>query len=196
MRRAVLVIVFSVVALQIPLAPAADADPPQINSEASAIHDAIPTSDPCVIHFMLADVLDFIDKDRPDQITYNFGAFNICTGEVLANVGQLGQDFIDESAFVVHPGGTGADLDVTLEGFDTVPQSFVPITLDLHWEDLDGVAGGLADVTGTMSSPNVVVVLDDSIVWNRWGSDSFPWAGLWFCVFANPRTGGPGCVGE
>jgi len=51
----------------------------------------------------------------------------------------------------------------------------------------------LTTVTGTISSGSFSFVLDNSIVWNPFGSASFPQAGLWHCI-NSPINEKPGCI--
>jgi hypothetical protein len=50
------------------LPASAAAEPVQVNYEASLIHSALPTNDPCVFEEVGVDVLDFIDPLLQDGI--------------------------------------------------------------------------------------------------------------------------------
>jgi hypothetical protein len=103
---------------------------------------------------------------------------------------------IPRSSFIVHPFLRSATLNVTVPGFDSIDQSTAPIQFRLRWSKPLGTHAndGLAVVTGTIRRGGLAIALGNEIVWNKWGSESFPWAGLWFCAF--DESGQPGCFGQ
>jgi hypothetical protein len=191
-------------ALCIP-AGATSATVPALFTDAAVIDLAVPSVDPCVVYDVRAEAVRFVYPDEPSQLVYSIGVFNSCTGEFLDSIVPLTAPLpIDDSAFTVAPANTSADLNVTVPGFDPFDQSTAPLTINLHWSAPQGssLPDGLAVVTGTLTRGSLVIVLDNSITWNRWGSDTFPWAGLWLCrsaaIVKNPGGGGPhlGCLGQ
>ncbi len=178
---------------------AASASQPQLNEEAALVIEGLPTADPCVVSSMVVDVLDFVPPLQSDQMYFGLSSTNICTGESVASVSPLPSDpwaLIGESAFRISSGHDVGDLTVTLPAFDYVTQSETSVTFNLRWESARGVSDPAVRVTGTASSGDLTVVLDDSITWNRWGSElGYPWAGMWPCRFAGPNNR-PGCIGQ
>jgi hypothetical protein len=183
-------------------ATSSTADVPQINQEAALLAPTLPTADPCVFNDLRADVLtnfqgNFL-PDSPTLLTWNFATYNACTGETLFFISPLVAPMaIDASDFIVSPTLDSADLHITLPPEDLVGVT-TPVTLSLHWASTHAVGDGSATVTGTLTSGSFNFVLDNSIVWHPWGSDSFPWAGLWPCRFAptRPSRHAPGCIGQ
>jgi len=197
MPWAVLLVVLSMLLVGIPASPASASTAPQLDTEASLIGLAFPSADPCIVYDVRVDVLRFVLPDKPSLLTYSVGTQNACTGEWLQLISGLVEPaVIDKSAFVVSPALRGADLTVTVSGFDSVDQSESPLTLNLHWSKPDGshLPDGLAAVTGSVSRDSRVIVFDNSITWNKWASGPFPWAGLWLCRFAAGSH--PACLGQ
>ena len=185
------------VPLIMPASAASASTTPQRDTEASLIGLAFPSADPCIVYDVRVDVLRFVLPNDPSLLVYSVATQNACTGQFLQLISGLVEPaVIDKSAFVVSPANTGADLNVTVPGFDAVDQSESPLTLSLHWSQPDGsyLTDGLAAVTGTLTRGSLVIVFDNSITWNKWGSGSFPWAGLWLCRFAAGSH--PACLGQ
>jgi hypothetical protein len=170
-------------------APAANAAAAQVNYEAALFGPAFPSADPCVVYDVRVDALRFIPPSDSPLVTGSVGVQNICTGEWLSLI-STDVVAIDESAFTVSPDLEGADLNATVLGFDSVDQTESPLTFNLHWSSQGNFSDGTAAVTGTITRGSLIIVFDNSITWNRWGSESFPWAGLWFCAFHG------GCIGQ
>jgi hypothetical protein len=179
------------------LVPAdAAAYPPQLNYDAAAV-GTFPTADPCVVTDIQAEVLDFLPASQATQVFVGASTRNVCSAEIIHWVGSLDWFYTDTSGFTVVEGGKSADLNVTFDGYDFVLDRPTTITVAFHWESPTSYPNdGIAGVTGTITSDSgFSAVLNDSIVWNRWGSELGPWAGLWRCVFARGR-GSPGCLGQ
>lgn len=201
MRASWMLLVTVGLALVLPAAGvSAKAPPVQLNYEAAVFNQEIRTSDPCVVYGVSVDVLDFVLRSQTTKLyDATLRRHDLCAGEggwtVVTPV--TNPIVIDDSAFVVSPSHDAADLRVTIDGWNSVSQSVQPLTLALHWAST-GVepSDGSARVTGTMNSGDLVATLDDPIVWNRWGSNSFPWAGLWLCRFSAEPSDAPtpGCL--
>jgi hypothetical protein len=181
-------------------AASSTADVPQINDEAAVLAPTLPTSDPCVVNDFRVDVLgNFVgtfNAGASTLLTFNFATIDACTNQILFFISPLFAPIpIDASYFIVSPTYDSADLDVTLPAEDLVGVT-APVTLNLHWASTKAVSDGSASVTGTLSSGSFSFVLDNSIAWHPWGSDSFPWAGLWPCRLAptRPSQHAPGCI--
>jgi len=116
---------------------------------------------------------------------------DLCTDQTLVCIAVLGLLVIDASDFVVSPARDSGDLSVTLPAEDS--SLGVPATVNLHWASAGAQSDGSATVTGTISSGSFSFVLDNSIVWNPFGSASFPQAGLWHCI-NSPINEKPGCI--
>jgi hypothetical protein len=168
--------------------------PPQLDEEAALVIEGPPSAGPCAVSLLIVDVLDFVIPDQPDQMYYQL--LSTCPdGEHSFSPPPSSDPFlIGESAFELSGGHDVGDLVVTLPTFDYLTGTEALITFDLTWASSPGVSDGSASVTGTVSAGETVAVLDDSIVWNRWGSElGFPWAGMWPCHFAGRS---PGCIGQ
>jgi hypothetical protein len=197
MRKTLPLLVLSLVLLGFSAPPASAATAPQLNTEASLIGLTFPSGDPCIVYDVRVDVLRFVSPADPTLFFYSVFVQDACTGQFLQGITGLVEPVaIGKSAFVVEPGYTGADLNVTVDGFDFLDQSNAPITFDLHWSKPPGshLPDGLAAVTGTIARGELVINLDDSTTWNKWGSADFPWAGLWLCRFAAASQ--PHCLGQ
>jgi len=145
MPRAVLLVVLSMLLVGIPASPASASTAPQLDTEASLIGLAFPSADPCIVYDVRVDVLRFVLPDKPSLLTYSVGTQNACTGEWLQLISGLVEPaVIDKSAFVVSPALRGADLTVTVSGFDSVDQSESPLTLNLAWPRSRGLSAGTA----------------------------------------------------
>ena len=203
--RAILSLVVAIGTFFALAAPAA-ADPreTQMDYQAGFRADVIPTSDPCLVAFASATVSDIIRTTEPwtDSISFYFGLNNVC-GEhpttLFEYVGSAPE--LAETDFTVSPSLQSASLAVTATAFDNVAQLVAPVTLSLSWTSLPGAGRDQAAVTGTLSSPDLTVTLDQSLVWNDWASIQDPdtqppltIAGLWFCNFRVFPT--PGCIGQ
>ena len=168
--------------------------PPQLNWEAAVLADNIPTADPCVTDQVMVDLGDFRIPTIPDVLFISAGRTNTCTGELLHSVGGSSLS-LAEDEFVVS-GRSTARLNLTVTLFEGVTQSDVPVSVDLRWDlKHSSPVDGEAVVTGQLTGPNFTTVLGPEISWNRWGSETFPWAGLWLCIFT-PHDGLPGCIGQ
>jgi hypothetical protein len=178
-------------------AGSSNAGVPQIRDEAVAFAPipSLPTADPCVFNELLADVLgNYTGQFNPGTLlSFFFFKVDLCTDQTLVRISSPPNQLlsIDASDFIVSPTHDSADLNVTLPAEDS--SLGTPATVSLHWASTHAVSDGSATVTGTISSGSFSFVLDNSIVWHPWGSDSFPWAGLWPCV-NSPITENPGCI--
>jgi hypothetical protein len=163
--------------------------------DASMYIDPLATSDPCVIQSVLIDVQDILAPEGTNWISYRVSAFNTCTNEWLHEYLAPPQyegfrQPISESDFDASTGYARGDLVATLTAFDYVTNTETPIHFDLHWSTPPGASDDSFAVIGTITTQDLVVVLDESINWNPWGSElGLPWAGMWLC---NSR----GCVGQ
>jgi hypothetical protein len=196
MRTRDLVLGVIVLMLGAVLPGAASADVPQMNWEAAAVHNEIPTGDPCVVDFIQADVIDFLVPFLQDEAYIAVARTNICTGETIHASGTLGFAPIAESDFVVLGHGETGRLRLTTPLFDSVAQSEADASFDLRWDLKNGLpSDGEAVVTGRVTGTSFTTELLPSLTWNRWGSETFPWAGFWKCRFM-PPNGEPGCIGQ
>jgi hypothetical protein len=189
---------FPLVLVALPASAVAKNDP-LVLEEAAVIDYAIPTADPCVIGGLFVDVEDFVNPNDTafnDTLFYLAFTQNVCTGEYLHFVmAEPVYQNIGESDFEYSNGHDVGDLNVTLPGFDWITMTQTSIALDLHWQSTHGVSDSSFTVMGTATAADFGIVLDDSISWNRWGSDvGASWAGMWPCRFASAGT--PGCLGQ
>lgn len=170
---------------------------PDIKNAAAAFDPNIPTADPCVVVSLIVEAQDPILPGLPSWASVEVDTLDQCTGTVLDTIGTGGPPpLIGASDFVIAPTHDAADLIVTLPAFESATQSVIPLSVNLHWASTGAVSNSTATVTGTVSGGSTVVTLGNNIAWHRWGSESFPWAAIWPCVFAPAGGGGAGCIDQ
>ncbi len=170
---------------------------PRLSQEASLRIDGLATGNPCLTNNLTVGVQDYLSDDQVDQLFFDVTTLDVCTTPnrvVYEAFAQGARDQISEAAFTVTPGNDIGALAATVPALESATSTVTPITFDLRWLSGTGVNQGPIRVVGTVSVGGQTMVLDDSIVWNNWGSEAgFPWAGMWLCHWADGESSG-GCA--
>lgn len=182
------ILVFS---LSVPAAAYGERAELQLNEQAVLLGDTVPTSDPCVVASFGGEVIDFLSPRLEDEGSFFVGTTNICTGERLHDV-ATSLISLSESDFVYH-GHDHGHFSATLPAIDSALGVETTLAVDLVWTSIRGVSDPFFVVTGTLSSGDMLVTLDESIKWNPWGQFNPPQAVMRPCRFV--LDVGPGCFG-